>query len=249
MSRKLSTTSDDDDDNERYDSKFSNNSNNNTKTNNNNVEEILEDESDANEAKISTIRYTTKKVNMDDEKEKSSSSYIPDVQYSRKELIVKKRAVFKWLPVLCSNDIVHGSWWFVWGSLLAMLTAVIPLVDYYAHFFQASDNTLPALEFTETWALLIISGFFFTIGSWCFVRAFEEPERHPLLHGWYHFQSDELLGAWLFLFGTIPAVPYTLVFWFQAPGEMIYFMGVVMSIIFVLCTYLFVLACYPSDKV
>ena len=136
----------------------------------------------------------------------------------------------------------------MWGSLLAMLTAVVPLVDYYVHFFETTDDTLPVLEFTETWAMLIISGFFFTLGSYCFVRAFEEPEKHPLFT-WRHFASDELLGAWLFLFGTIPAVPYCLAYWLLEPGEMIYFLSVIVSCLCVLATYLFVLACYPSDKV
>jgi hypothetical protein len=129
-----------------------------------------------------------------------------------------------------------------------MLTAIIPIADSYSHFFEDTDDSLPAMQFNETWGLLIVSGFFFTVGSWCFVRAFEEPEKHPLFT-WKHFQSDELLGAWFFLFGTLPAVPYTLAFWFLAPGEVIYLAGVVISGIFVLCTYLFVLACYPTDKV
>lgn len=29
---------------------------------------------------------------------------------TRKEVIKKRRGAFKWLPVLCSNDLVHGSW-------------------------------------------------------------------------------------------------------------------------------------------
>ena len=33
-----------------------------------------------------------------------------------------------------------------------------------------------------------------------------------------HFRTDELLGAWLFLFGTVPAVPYTLVFFLIDPS-------------------------------
>jgi len=37
---------------------------------------------------------------------------------SRREVIKKRRGALKWLPVLCSNDLVHGSWyglvaWFV----------------------------------------------------------------------------------------------------------------------------------------
>lgn len=29
---------------------------------------------------------------------------------SRQEVIVERRGAFKWLPVLFSNDLVHGSW-------------------------------------------------------------------------------------------------------------------------------------------
>ncbi len=30
--------------------------------------------------------------------------------HEKKEIIRKRRGAFKWLPVLCSNDLVHGSW-------------------------------------------------------------------------------------------------------------------------------------------
>ena len=29
---------------------------------------------------------------------------------TRKEVIIKRRGAFIWLPVFCSNDLVHGSW-------------------------------------------------------------------------------------------------------------------------------------------
>lgn len=69
------------------------------------------------------------------------------------------------------------------------------------------SDTLPQLDFKLTWALLIFSGFFFTLGSIAFVRAFEEPPKRPIFYWYKHCQTDELLGAWLFLVGTIPAVP------------------------------------------
>ena len=146
-------------------------------------------------------------------------------------------------------------------------------------------------------ALLIVSAFFFTLGSFAFARsfflynffifdffyafrAFEEPSLQvssllltlyatcliaittlcfyvcmflsiyqPLFPGFKHLASDELMGAWSFLLGTIPAVPYTLVFWIYDPTNVIYLGAFVMSIVFVIATYLFVLGCYPSDKV
>jgi hypothetical protein len=36
---------------------------------------------------------------------------------TRRERVVNKRVVFKWLPVLFANDLVHGSWWFAVGSV------------------------------------------------------------------------------------------------------------------------------------
>ena len=49
-------------------------------------------------------------------------------------------------------------------------------------------------------------------------RAFGEPPKRALLYWNKHFRTDELLGAWLFLFGTVPAVPYTLVFFLIDPS-------------------------------
>ena len=32
-------------------------------------------------------------------------------QLARHEIIRNRRGAFKWLPCLCSNDLVHGSWY------------------------------------------------------------------------------------------------------------------------------------------
>lgn len=128
-----------------------------------------------------------------------------------------------------------------------MITAIIPLIQVDINIFKATDDTLPVLDFYSTWALLIISGFFFTIGSYAFVRAFEEPPKPPLFT-WKHVESDELLGAWLFFFGTAPAVPYTAIFYILNPGEIIYLGALAAAVLFVLATLLFVFACYPSEK-
>jgi hypothetical protein len=31
---------------------------------------------------------------------------------SKADVIIQRRGAFKWLPVLCSNDLVHGSWYY-----------------------------------------------------------------------------------------------------------------------------------------
>lgn len=167
---------------------------------------------------------------------------------SREEVIIQRRGAFKWLPVLCSNDLVHGSWWFMWGSLLTALFAFYPIIRVQVTHERQNDDILPATDFDITWALLIISGTFFTAGSLAFVRAFEEPPKQPLFHNYKHLQSDELLGAWFFLFGTMPAVPYMLVFFLLDPSAF-YFFAMIACLVFVLSSYLFVVSCYPSDKV
>ena len=164
---------------------------------------------------------------------------------SKKEVIVMRRGAFKWLPVLCSNDLVHGSWWMVWGSFGAALFALVPLIQKYLSFYSQHDDVLPAVDFEVTWMLLIFSGIFYGIGSLAFVRAFEEPPKRALFWFIRHFQTDELLGAWLFLFGTLPAIPYTLVFFVIHPS-VIYLASLASAIVFVLGCMAFVVACYPT---
>lgn len=167
---------------------------------------------------------------------------------SREEVLVQRRGAFRWLPVLFSNDLVHGSWWFVIGSALTMLFSIYPLVQKYSGDYSQQDDALPDTDYDITWAMMIICGFFFTLGSLAFVRAFEEPPKQPLFHNYKHLQSDELLGAWLYLFGTLPSIPYMLVFFIVTPSAF-YFLGLLAAIIFSYASYLFVVACYPSDKV
>lgn len=40
-----------------------------------------------------------------------------------------KRYMFRWMPAYCHNDLVEGSWWFVWGSLWSAVIALITLID------------------------------------------------------------------------------------------------------------------------
>jgi hypothetical protein len=165
---------------------------------------------------------------------------------TRQEVIIHRRGYFLWMPVLFSNDLVHGSWWFTFGSLVTALFAIYPLVHFHGKATQ-HDDTLPAADFEATWGILIVCGFLFTAGSLAFVRAFEEPPRKPLLHDYKHFQTDELLGAWLFLAGTVPSIPYMLIYFIIKPSAF-YFFGLCAAVVFSYGTYLFVASCYPNDK-
>ena len=129
-----------------------------------------------------------------------------------KEKIVARRGAFKSLPLYFSNDLVHGSWWYLFGSLFMTVIASVVLWSTYEETKLGTDDSiLPVLEFRMAWILMILSGLFFTIGSAAFMRAVNDPPMKPLF-SCYHISTDELLGAWFFLLGVIPAIPYSIIF-------------------------------------
>lgn len=78
---------------------------------------------------------------------------------------VSRPGCFSWLPVYCENDMVHGSWWMVWGSLVSAIIPCIPLADLHLHFFVIPEETqIRGFDFDVTWIMLILMGIFFTIG-------------------------------------------------------------------------------------
>mmetsp|Transcript_18614 Transcript_18614/g.17942 ORF Transcript_18614/g.17942 Transcript_18614/m.17942 type:complete len:335 (-) Transcript_18614:446-1450(-) len=163
--------------------------------------------------------------------------------------IKERRGAFKFLPVYFSNDLVHGSWWFVLGSALMTIIPIVPLVNLFYPFWRTKTNmNLPMLADVTTFALLIASGFFFTIGSLAFVRATEEPPLRPLFSKiTVHLETDELLAAWLFLIATLPFPLYMAVLIYHDHQQYVYWGCLVASIFFVIATYLFVLTCYPCN--
>jgi hypothetical protein len=194
---------------------------------------------------VSAVRVATKGEALVDNEEKMQA--VDRDHITRADRIRSRRGAFRWLPVYCSNDVVHGSWWFVWGSALAMCTSIIPLVQSFYPIFKGGHSALPILTFYGTWTLLILSCFCYTIGSYAFTRAFADPVKPPIFQ-WRHVATDELLGAWLFLLGTMPLVPYSMMYWALNPSNVIYMGMVFASAVFVGACYMFVLACYPSDR-
>ena len=168
---------------------------------------------------------------------------------TRRQRILGRRGAFRWLPIKFHNDLVHGSWWFVIGSVVATLIPIVPLVDLYYGFWDTTGGSLPILEDAAAFGLLIASGVFFTLGSYAFLRATEEPPLPPMLSRFsVHMATDELLAAWLFLFATIPFVPFMVVYVYYNTDVLLYWGCLISAIIFVIATYFFVLACYPSDR-
>jgi hypothetical protein len=163
--------------------------------------------------------------------------------------ILLARGSFEMLPIGKENDMVTGSWWFVWGSLISALMPIPCLIDIYSEIFDTPEDTkLKAFDAASTWIFLILSGAFFTAGSYAFVRAFGDPHRPPLLGNYYHFQTDELLGAWLYLFAVVPGVPFSIVYLGYNMTKLTYWGGLFGSILVVAASYGFVRNSYPSDK-
>ena len=93
---------------------------------------------------------------------------------------------------------------------------------------------------------MILSGLFFTIGSAAFMRAVNDPPMKPLFTC-YHISTDELLGAWFFLLGVIPSIPYSIIFLYLERSNLLWG-ALVVSVLCSIGTFLFVLACYPAPN-
>ena len=169
---------------------------------------------------------------------------------SRKQQVVARRGALKWLPVLFSNDLVHGSWWFVAGSVYVVISSGIVLANGFDARLLGDDSSgLSDFHYRATWFLVLVSGLMFTLGSLAFVRAMHDPPIAPWLPGWHHLQNDELIGSWFFLLGVLPLPPYCLIFLVEAESRalrLLYLAGVFFSALVMVGAYLFVRSCYPS---
>eukprot|EP01036_Dinobryon_divergens_P032404 gene32404-41983_t len=149
---------------------------------------------------------------------------------SKIERIRARRGSFKSLPVYFSNDLVHGS-------------------CYFPEMLGDDDSTLSAFRFRASWLLMILGGVSFTLGSLAFIRAMhDDPPMRALFPNVYHIQSDELLGSWLFLFGTVIFIPYCMIFVVSTSSKLLYLGLLAVSIIVSVGSYLFVRACYPTEE-
>ena len=70
---------------------------------------------------------------------------------------------------------------------------------------------------------------------------------HNLLR--YHLQSDELLGSWLFVGANLPFIPYALLYLATEESNLEYLGALAISVCLMIGSGLFVMCCYPSDKV
>jgi hypothetical protein len=128
-----------------------------------------------------------------------------------------------------------------------VLSSALTLGNSFTKDLGDDDSILSNYQYRASWLLMTISGVFCTLGSLAFMRAVhEDPPMKPLFK-WYHFQSDELLGSWLFLLATLPIIPYSLIYISASDGDLVYLGALAVSILLVIGSYLFVRACYPSE--
>lgn len=84
-------------------------------------------------------------------------------------------------------------------------------------------------------------------GAMAFMRAVHyDPPMKPLFT-YYHVQSDELLGTWLFFFANVPFIPYSLIYLKSSSSNIEYWIELLISIVVVVLGAFSVHACYPSD--
>jgi hypothetical protein len=110
---------------------------------------------------------------------------------SKKEKVLSRRGAMKWLPVLESSDLVHGSWyvtflivsfsnvliftatlhihlyrWFVIGSLLFSISSALVLGNSFDAVLGEDDSILSQRSYRAAWLLMTISGVFCTLGNY-----------------------------------------------------------------------------------
>lgn len=142
--------------------------------------------------------------------------------------------------------------WFVAGSLFTVAFPIFIIIGNYNSHLKSlayDDDVLAQASYDATWVLVIISGAFFTMGSWAFLRAVNDPPMRPIFHNTYHFGTDELLGSWLFVFAVVPYVPYSLIYVVSDPSDGFMYGFAVLSVLAVCGALIFLANCYPSDVV
>ena len=168
---------------------------------------------------------------------------------ARKKRIVGNRGCLRSLPALCSTDLVHGSWWFVWGSVISFLIPLFPLISLYLGWWPAGETGMDRDIHMSAYLLMIWLGFMYTLGSYAFLRSVEHPVPPPLFKDFYHFQSDELLGMWLFFWGTVSTVPICAMYAYYTPSSSekgLYLLSTGICAFFSALFFVATLACYPG---
>lgn len=166
-----------------------------------------------------------------------------EAHIQRVKRIRERRGVFSSIPVFCSTDLEHGSWWFVFGSILFTIIPILSLLHLDSEGRKHSISIAPHY-------LYITSGVLFTLGSISFVRATKHPlpPRLRIIHSFYHLQNDELLSGWLFFMASLPYIPYTIIYVYMQVGSPMNWLGLAGSLLASIVFLLFLRSCYPNQS-
>jgi len=133
--------------------------------------------------------------------------------------IVRKYFVFLLPPPNGQTDLVWGSWWFIYGSVLQALIPIAPLMSLFEGWWEDHSRYLPLDIHVWMYVLQIIVGILFTIGSYAFLRAvhpqhsttpfFNPTHAHAatLTYPRKCCMTDELWGMWCFWLGIACGIP------------------------------------------
>lgn len=173
------------------------------------------------------------------------------------------RRYFKFLPspLFGQTDLVFGSWWFIWGSILQALIPIPPLISLFEDWFESTSTFLPFDIHIIIYLLQVIVGLFFTVGSYAFLRAvhpalkdtpFFNPDNRQSQIGAIrkHCMTDELWGMWCFFLGILCGIPIFSIFVHYTRDHSTGFWELVLfvNIIFVLVAAFGIRICYPSNS-
>jgi|MDTE01.2.fsa_nt_gb hypothetical protein len=166
------------------------------------------------------------------------------------EEIVERRGALKWLPEHgSSSDIEHAMVWFTAASLLAAVIPIVPMATYdEMNEYGVHNHSIGYQIHTMTYVLLILCGLFYTLGSYALKRAVQIPSRKPLMPCIYHTSTDELLGSWCFLIGTLVTLPICIVLLSYDPVQSSYWLGLVFITLACIICAVFCHSCYPSQQ-
>ena len=185
----------------------------------------------------------------------STSSKPPDNNKT-----IQNRGVFKWLPVRCENDLVHGAWWYFWGSLFTVIIPIFPLIAIYEDWWPqpVGANGKPLLEdspHVAAYSLIVFAGIMYTIGSYIFIDCFREgyhemKMKHINMFECKNvfFRNDELIAIWFFILGTIPFIPCLILYVYYNPTNSEFKLALLCTILGVLAMFIYILAVAPERE-
>ena len=192
----------------------------------------------------STMRQTTAPHDDVNERDEMESKEV------RNARIKKRRGAFRYLPTYFANDLLHGSYWFLWGSVLAMVIPILPILSILYHIYH-HVGTLNETLYLYIYGLLIFGGLMFSIGSYHFLRVFIEPPPEPYFNYCRCISNganDELIAGWYFFLGTAPSVPVVTFYVVYLDYSITFIIALVICSLCTLAMLIFVIACIPEEE-